>query len=434
MPLHPRHFAHVAAIACLTASLVACGDSHGGSEDPTGAEVIRSSKARITTPEASPADLDEVGTGNRAFAFDLYSELHAEEGNLFMSPYSISTALAMTYAGAEGDTEAQMRDVLHFIDEARLHPAMNAIDLALESRGEGARGSDAGPFRLNVVNATWGQTGYPFLPSYIDVLGLHYGAAMYLLDFARDPEGSRAVINGWVEEQTEDRIRELIPMGLITPITTLVLTNAIYFNAAWNQPFEVADTNDLPFTRLDGSTVTVPMMFQNKEHLYGEGDGWRAVELEYDAPELSMVLVLPDAERFGEVESSLSETFYQAVMTSLSGHGVAVTLPKFEYESAFGLNDALIALGMVDAFNGGVADFSGMDGSRSLFIQAVLHKAFVNVNEAGTEAAAATAVIVGRVSIPEPAEITLDRPFLYFIVDRPTGEILFLGRVLDPGA
>lgn len=383
---------------------------------------------------ATPLDIEEVGAGNRAFAFDLYRELRTEDGNLFLSPHSISTALAMTYAGAEGDTETQMRDALHFVDETRLHPTMNAIDLALGDRGQAARGSDEGPFRLNVINATWGQRGYPFLPSYLDVLGEHYGAAMYLLDFGNDPEGSRAIINGWVEDQTEDRIRELIPMGLITPITTLVLTNAIYFNAAWNQPFEVSDTRDGDFHRLDASVVSVPMMFQDEEHRYGEGDGFRAVELEYDAPELSMVLVLPDDGRFEEIDASIDDAMYTSIMGSLSQHRVEVTLPKFSYESALRLNGPLKALGMTDAFDGGLADFSGMDGTRSLFIQAVLHQAFVDVNEAGTEAAAATAVIIGRVSIPELAEITFDRPFLYFIVDKPTGELLFLGRVVDPGA
>ncbi len=409
--------------------LAACGDEEAPT-DPVGATVLRSEMARITSPDVPATDIDAVAEGNRAFAFDLYSELRDEDGNLFMSPYSISVALAMTYAGAEGNTETQMRDVMHFIDEARLHPALNATDLALMSRGDEASGSDDGPFRLNVVNATWGQTGYTFLPSYLDVLGENYGAPMYLLDFSSDPEGSRMVINDWVEERTENRIQELIPMGVITPITTLVLTNAIYFNAAWNQPFEESNTDDGAFTRLDGNTVTVPMMFQDEEHRYAEGEGYRVVELAYDEPDLAMVLVLPDEGRFDEIEAGLNETTYQTIMSELSDYRVAVTMPKFEYESAFGLNDALMALGMTDAFSG-AADFSGMDGTHTLFIQSVLHKAFIAVNEAGTEAAAATAVVVGRVSAPEPAEIALDRPFLYFIVDRPTGELLFLGRVLE---
>ena len=196
----------------------------GPGAHPAGAEVVRSSKQRVTAPGAGPDDIAEVSAGDRAFAFDLYGELRTEEGNLFLSPYSISSALAMTYAGAQSDTEAQMRDVLHFVDEERLHPARNAIDLALESRGETARGSDDGPFRLNVVNATWGQVGYSFLPGFLDLLGEQYGAAMYLLDFMSDPDGSREVINRWVLDQTEQRIPELIPMGVITPITTLVLT------------------------------------------------------------------------------------------------------------------------------------------------------------------------------------------------------------------
>jgi len=408
-----------------------CGSS-GGTSDPVGAEVVRSAKARITTPDAPSADVAAVGESNRAFAFELYHQLRTEDGNLFLSPYSVSVALAMTYAGARGDTAAQMRDVLHFIDEARLHPAMNAVDLALASRGDDAHGSDDGPFRLDVVNATWGQTGYPFQPAYVDVLGEQYGAAMYLLDFMNGPEGARALINAWVEDRTEQRIRDLIPMGAITSLTRLVLTNAVYFNAAWNEPFDPSDTHDGAFTRLDGTTATAPMMSQHELHPYGEGDGYAAVELEYDAPELSMVLVLPDAGRFDEIEAAFDESTYAELEATLREHSVELTMPTFEYEVSFSLKDTLVALGMIAAFEPGTADFSGMDGSHDLYIQAVLHKAFIRVDEAGTEAAAATAVISGATGIPDPAAITLDRPFLYFIIDHPTGQILFLGRVLDP--
>ena len=225
---------------------------------------------------------------------------------------------------------------------------------------------------------------------------------------------------------------ETAPRGQITTATTLVLTNAVYFNAAWQRPFEPSGTHDGTFTRLDGTSVTVPMMFQNVPHSYGEGDGFQEVELRYEAPELSMLVVLPDAGRFDEIEVSLSASRYAEYESALTEHTVTVTLPKFEYESPFSLNDWLIALGMTDAFEPVTADFSGMDGTRDLYISAVLHKAFIRVNELGTEAAAATAVIVDRVSAPEPAEITLDRPFLFFIVDHPTGEVLFVGRVLDP--
>jgi len=225
---------------------------------------------------------------------------------------------------------------------------------------------------------------------------------------------------------------ETAPRGQITTATTLVLTNAVYFNAAWQRPFEPSGTHDGTFTRLDGTSVTVPMMFQNVPHSYGEGDGFQEVELRYEAPELSMLVVLPDAGRFDEIEVSLSASRYAEYESALTEHTVTVTLPKFEYESPFSLNDWLIALGMTDAFEPVTADFSGMDGTRDLYISAVLHKAFIHVNELGTEAAAATAVIVDRVSVPEPAEITVDRPFLFFIVDHPTGEVLFIGRVLDP--
>lgn len=424
----------VAAAALVAVSfLPACGDDDGGMVAPPGAGVARSSLERDTSPEVSPADRETFAAANRGFAFDLYDVLRAESGgNLFLSPYSISTALGMTYAGAEGETERQMREALRFdLPEDRLHPAFNWTDLELGSRGEEAAGSDDGPFRLHVVNATWAQDGYPFLEPYLDTLAVDYGSAVYLLDYQQDPEGSRTVINDWVADQTEGRIEDLIPMGVITPLTRLVLTNAIYFNAAWNVPFEEEATSDGPFHRLDGSTATVPLMHQTADHRYAEGDGWQAVELPYDAPELAMVLVLPEEGRFEAIEASLGDR-YDAILGALSEHSTTVTLPRFELETSFGLNQALSELGMVDAFTA-AADFSGMDGTRNLFIQAVIHKAFVSVNEAGTEAAAATAVVVGETSIPPLAEITLDRPFLFFIVDHPTGEVLFLGRVTDPG-
>ncbi len=399
---------------------------------PAGAEVVASEKARLTTPEVEPEDQAALGVGNRAFALDLYDQLAEDPGNLFLSPYSISVALAMTYAGAEGPTERQMAEALHFdLPEPRLHPAFNAAALALEARGETAAGSDEEPFRLHVVNRLWGQRDASFESLFLDTLALHYGAGMVLLDFLEDPDGSRVTINDWVAMMTEDRIRDLIPRGVIDASTRLVLTNAIYFNAAWDVPFEEEQTQDGPFTLLDGSTATVPLMQQTERHRYASGDGWQAVELAYDANELRMIVLLPEEGRFAEIEGGLDAAFFDGVRENLATRQTTVTLPRFEFEASFGLNDPLQALGMVDAF-GGAADFSGIDGTRSLYIQAVLHKAFVSVNEAGTEAAAATAVVVRDTSAPEPAEITMDRPFLFFIVDEPTGQLLFLGRVLDP--
>jgi serpin B len=368
---------------------------------------------------------------------DLYrvlTEAQGEGANLFYSPYSISVALAMTYAGAEGGTEREMAEALHFtLPEAQLHPAFNALALALAARGEGAEGQDDGGFRLHVVNALWGQRGYEFLQAFLDTLAKHYGAGLRLLDFKTAPEEARVTINDWVSEQTEGKIEDLIPPGAIDPLTRLVLTNAIYFNAAWAAPFKAERTEDGAFHRLDGEQVTVPMMHQTASFGYAEGRGYQAVELPYDGHELSMVILLPDAGRFMEVEGALDAQTIPGVFDALRERRVALTMPKFKVESSFSLVDALKALGMPSAFSD-TADFSGMDGTRDLFITDVLHKAFVDVDEEGTEAAAATAVIVGLKAVmpEEPMEMVVDRPFIFLIRDIKTGTVLFVGRVMDP--
>jgi serpin B len=395
----------------------------------------QSDRARITAPGVAPSDLAELVEDNNAFAFDLYQYLKAEKGdaNLFFSPYSISVALAMTYAGARGETEQQMANTLHFtLPQEQLHPAFNGLDLVLASRGEGAEGKDGEGFRLNVVNALWGQTGYTFLEPFLDTLAENYGAGLRLLDFSTAPEPSRQTINDWVSDQTEDRIQDLIPQGVIDQRTRLVLTNAIYFNAAWAEPFEVDQTKDGAFHLLDGSQVMVPMMWQSTSYGYVQGEGYQAVELPYDGHQLSMVILLPDAGTFQAFESSLDCNRVNTILGNLHPREIALTLPRFELESDFSLSTALAALGMPDAFSES-ADFSGMDGSQDLFIQDVVHKAFVSVDEAGTEAAAATAVIIGLLSVPAPPiPVTVDRPFLFLIRDIGTGTILFIGRVLDP--
>lgn len=392
---------------------------------------------RDLSPKTSTSDLTALVTGNTALALDLYQALSDDPGNLFYSPYSISLALAMTYAGARGQTEAQMADALHFtLSQDRLHPAFNALDLELASRGEGAAGKDGEGFRLNIANAIWGQDGYPFLQEFLDTLAVNYGAGMHLLDFAAAPEPSRVTINDWVADQTEGRIKNLIPQGLITTLTRLVLTNAVYFNAAWAYPFDEDDTSDGPFHTLDASEVTVPMMHLGEELRYAEGAGYQAVELPYDGDELSMVILLPGAGEFKAFEASLDVATLTSVLTGLSRRRVVLTMPKFTYVSQFKLSQVLSDLGMQDAFIPDQADLSGMDGTRSLFISEVVHKAFVDVDEAGTEAAAATAVIVGVTSVPidPPVEVTVDRPFIFLIRDIQTGTILFLGRVTDPTA
>jgi len=398
-----------------------------------GAEIARSAKQRVTSPDVAGPDLADLVGGNSAFAFDLYQVLREDEenDNLFYSPHSISLALAMTYAGARGETEQQMAETLHFtLSQDHLHPTFNGLDLALARRGEGAEGKDREGFRLNVVNATWGQEGYEFLPEFLDTLAENYGAGLRLLDFVNAPEEARITINDWVTDQTEGRIEDLIPQGVIDELTRLVLTNAIYFNAAWQYPFRENLTAAGTFYLLDGSQVTVPMMTQTAPFDYAEGEGYQAVELPYDGGELSMVILLPVVGKFEPFEGTLDAGRLNAILEGLAHRQVALTIPKIEFESDFRLEEVLPAMGMPDAFTG-AADFSGMTGSSDLFIEAVIHKAFVSVDEAGTEAAAATAVAV---PVEKGVEVTVDHPFILLIRDIETSTILFVGRVVNPKA
>ncbi len=396
-------------------------------------DVLHSDIPRDTAPSVSETDLSVLVDGNNTFAFDLYRILKQDGSNLFYSPYSISEALAMTYAGARGDTEKDMAEALHFdLSQERLHPAFNSLDLQLKQRGEGSKGKDDKGFRLNIVNAIWGQKDYQFLNEYLDILAKNYGAGLRIVDFINETEQSRVTINKWVSDQTEGKIKDLIPQGIINQFTRLVLTNAIYFNAAWEHPFHDAATANGTFHLLDGGEVDVPMMHQSESFGYTEGDGYQAVELPYDGGELSMVVLLPEAGQFNNFEDKLVTGFITNIIDNMGRSQVSLTMPKFEYESSFGLKKALGTLGMGVAFTD-AADFSGMDGKKDLFIQDVVHKAFVSVNESGTEAAAATAVIVGLTAAPmNPVTMTIDRPFIFFIRDIQTNSIIFVGRVLNP--
>jgi len=394
----------------------------------------QSDKQRITSPNVPAPDQVELVGGNSAFAFDLYRLLREEkEGNLFYSPYSISLALAMTYAGARGETEQQMADTLHYtLPQDQLHPAFNWLDLEFTSRGEGAQGKDGAGFQLNIANTIWGQEGYAFLPEFLDTLAVNYGAGMQLVDFAGAPEAARVAINDWVSGQTEERIKDLIPPGVIDELTRLVLTNAIYFNAAWAEPFEESRTQDGAFTLLAGSQVTVPMMHHTASYGYAKGEGYQAIDLPYDGRELSMVILLPNEGAFDVFERSLDAERVGAIVNDLTYQEIALISPKFEVESDFSLVEALAEMGMPIAFSMD-ADFSGMDGTRELYIGEVLHKSFITVDEAGTEAAAATAVEMQLKGAPmDPVTVTVNRPFIFFIRDIETGAILFVGRVVDP--
>ena len=404
------------------------------SVSPASAEVAQSNLAREMSPDVPAQDLRELVRGNSAFAFDLYQALREQKsGNFFYSPLSISIALAMTWAGARGETEREMAAVLHFtLPQERIHPAFNALDLELAQRGQSKEGQG---LRLHLANAIWGQRGYRFLPQFLDTLARNYGAGLRLLDFKGNPEAARKAINDWVSERTEGRIPDLIPEGVIDFLTRLVLTNAIYFKAAWAEPFDKNLTSDGPFYLLDGSQVLVPMMRQTTKLRYVKGDGFQAVELPYEGGEVAMVILLPDMGRFEEFERSLNAEQVEEILGKLEYHEVILRMPRFRVESAFRLAQTLAGMGMPSAFQPGQADFSGMDGTRNLYISAVLHKAFVSVDEAGTEAAAATAAVVKITALPSMVvEITVNRPFIFLIRDRLTGSILFIGRVVNPGS
>lgn len=415
-----------AALALLLVTLLAPIVA-GCAPDKAQARVAQSKLQRDAAPVVPPADLDALVSGNSAFAFDLYQALRARDGNLFFSPFSISAALAMTYAGARGETERQMAGTLHFtLAQDRLHPAFNALDRALT----GQQGAD---FRLHIANAIWGQSGHPFLDAFLDLLAVNYGAGLRLLDFADVPEQARRVINDWVSQQTAEKIQDLIPSGAIDNLTTLVLANAIYFISDWMFPFDAAITRDGTFHTLDGERVTAPMMALHKPEplSYARGPGYQAVELPYQGGAMSMLVLLPDPGEFETFEAALDAGRVGQILARLEPLQVALTMPKCSFASDFDLALTLAAMGMPDAF--GSADFSGMDGTRNLFIGNVFHKAFVAVDEAGTEAAAATAVIVEWKSLPRvDVDLVVDRPFVFLIRDTRTGSLLFAGRVLNP--
>lgn len=393
------------------------------------AQELRSNVPRENPDPAAQGSVPVLVEGNTSFALDLYRALFDEKENQFTSPYSISLALAMTLAGAAGQTEAEMREVLRLPQQDVLHAAFNALDQALRSRGLTVKEEER--FRLKIANALWGQEAQHCEAAFLDTLARYYDAGLRTLDFGAS-EAARKVINDWVEEQTEGKIKALLPEGAITPQTVLVLTNAIYFNASWQFPFRPEATVDGPFHLLDGSAVTVPLMHQSHQFGYAAGPGYQAVELPYSGGELSMVVILPEKGHFAEWAGSLDAERLNGVLAAMSTEQVALTLPRFRFEYELSLKDALQHMGVTTAF-GSAADLSRMTGKRELFIQDVFHKAFVSVEESGTEAAAATAVLVGMVSLPlEPVAMVVDGPFLFLIRDIDTGTVLFLGHVVNP--
>jgi len=373
---------------------------------------------------------EAIVTGNNTFALDLYGRLRGQKGNLFFSPYSISTALAMACGGARGNTEKQMAQVLHFPSvpketHAGLKRLQSELD-AVEKKGDVA---------LSVANALWAEKDYKFLKAYLDLVKECYDAALNHVDFKTACEAARKEINAWVEKRTKDKIKDLLKPGVVDATTRLVLTNAIYFKGAWDDPFEKECTRPKPFHLSSRQKVDVPTMVQSDEFGYAETDALQALEMPYRGEELSMVVLLPKkVDGLSDLEAKLTAANLTAWLGQIRKTEVVVFLPKFKLTCELGLAQTLGAMGMPDAFAYGPADFSGMDGTRELFISAVIHKAFVDVNERGTEAAAATAVAVAMGAAPgdPPPKFRADHPFLFLIRHRPSGSILFLGRLSNP--
>ena len=406
-----------------------------------------------------------MAAGNNAFALDLYHALRREkDSNLLYSPYSLSLTLAMAYAGAGGETAEQMADTLKFtLPQPDLPPAFNQLNTGMLSRLALAACDGNAP-ELNIANALWGKVDYQFHTEFQDTLATNYGAELRQLDFETYPREAAAAINDWVERETRGKISQIYPADhfarLIDPENVrLILTNAIYFKGQWQKGFDENESEDADFHLLDGSRTPVPMMYQRHEFRYAEGVDYQAVELPYKGGngDLAMVIVLPAAGSFADFEAALDAARVNSLLEPIYTREVILEMPRFQLESDFELRDTLSGMGMPNAFTPGVADFSGIADSAQegegdgIFTSSVAHKAFVEVNEKGTAAAAVTAwdgcqyweeeispgVFVTAESCilsepPPPVEMTIDRPFIFFLRDKGSGSILFIGRVLDP--
>ena len=418
-----RRLSAVILALCLFPILAGCSNEKSTAPE-SGPDIF----AARQIPATAAGDVDQVVQGNNEFACDLYAQLRSQEGNLFTSPYSISAALAMTWAGARGATELEMANALNFpFEQERLHPACGALQQSL------ATGLGFENYQLSIANRLWGQTGYSWLQSFLDVTQQNYGAGLEELNFYAAPEACRGIINSWVADQTVQKIEELLPPASITAGVVLVLTNAIYFKGDWAAQFDPTETRELGFQLSPTQTVAVPTMTQTSDFAHMRNGDLAVLEIPYDGQDLSMVFLLPsDIGGLGALEEQLTAANLATWLGQLQVGEVTVALPRFEFSTEFELKDPLIALGMPAAFDGAQADFTGMRTEGGLWIDQVYHEAFIRVDEEGSEAAGATAVVVREVCVG--AEFVANHPFLFLIMDKVTGQILFLGRVVDPRA
>lgn len=373
--------------------------------------------------------IKNIARDNTLFTLDLYNQLKMTDGNLFFSPFSIFTALAMTWAGARENTAVQMAETLHFTEKpAQFHRAIGDLISQLNAV---QKETDV---ELSIANAIWAQKGYQFLDEFFRIVQQSYQADLKQVDFSSAAESARQAINTWVEQQTNEKIKDLLPPKVLNALTRLVLVNAIYFKGFWDNQFKSRDTREMEFWLLTEVAVKVPMMHQEHQFGYWENDWLQIIEMPYKEESLSLIVLLPK-EKTGitDLEQKLNFENMMAWQSRLRKRKVIVFFPKFKIESQFSLGQTLALMGMPDAFDPELADFSAMVGQKELYISAVIHKAFLEVNEEGSEAAAATGVVVSVTSIaPSPPIFKADHPFVFFIRDNKSQSILFLGRVLNP--
>jgi serpin B len=398
-----------------------------GSSRLTFLTILMATLIGYTAHAAETNDAQALAGSNNAFALDLYARIKTSDANLFFSPYSISACLAMTYAGAQGETAGQMAQTLHFsTNQNQLAAGFGELQRQLHAAKTG--------IELNIANGLWGQKGHPFLPAFLEVAKSTYQANLNQVDFRTQADPAREEINDWVSKKTKGKITNLLQPGVIDPATRLVLVNAIYFKGQWSRQFNKTNTANAPFSVTPSQKVQAPLMSLTSEFKYAEVEGLQLLELPYVGGDLSMVVLLPkELDGLKTLEGLLNEQTLGSWLTQARQQKVNVFLPKFKLTAQLSLAKILAEMGMTNPFSP-AADFSGMDGARDLFISAVVHKAFVDVSEEGTEAAAATGTVMRALAVrrqPTPT-FRADHPFIFLIRDTHSGSILFLGRVLDP--
>jgi len=417
---------------CIAAG---CGGNSETSGVTNAGVIAMSTVARDTNPQVSDTDFAAVVEGNTDFALKAFTLLDPGNGtNSAFSPYSITQALAQAAAGAKGNTLSGIEEALSFmLPQDRLNPAFNKLDLLLAAETSGVvQGNAVQLPQLNIVNAIWAQEGFPILPAYLETIALNYGTGLHLLDFINATEESRLTMNSWVEAQTNSRIKDMLPEGSISAATRVVLTNAIWFKANWASQFSPENTLDQPFNGRDGLSSNVPFMHQTLTLPYVQTSGCQAFDVPYEDGKLSMLVLMPAPGTFDTFLSTLTPTKLKDITNLLADRRIALALPKFTFNTGLDMGSALKTLGMTDAFDPSKADFSGIDGSRDLSIDAVVQKAFISVSEKGTEATAATGIIIKTTDIPGSAlPLTVANPFIFLIRDRQTGLILFMGKVVS---